>query len=68
MSSEFVLSCSIILWKKTYQIHLKNEGDLDISEAPPPGQKILFPYDSPLRIVQFWLHKSSSGPYRFQDI
>ena len=46
----------------------KNEDDLGISEAPPPGQKLLSPYDSPLRTVQFWLYKSSSGPHRFEDI
>jgi len=37
--------------KKHIKLTLKNEGDLDISEAPSPGQKLLLPYASPLRTV-----------------
>jgi len=33
---------------------LKNEDDLNISEVPSPGQKLLSQYDSPICIVQFW--------------
>src|SRR5436190_23661184 len=69
VSSKLVSSSSIILWKKTYRIHLKkNKYYLGISEAPPPGQKLLSPYDSLLCTVQFWLHKYSSVPNRFEFI
>ncbi|EZA57628.1 hypothetical protein X777_02180 [Ooceraea biroi] len=34
----------------------KNEGDLDIFEAPPPGQKLLSPYVSPTNHENVNLH------------
>jgi len=48
--------------KKHTKSILKNEDD--ISKVPLSRQKLLLPYNSPLSIVQFWLHKSFSGSYR----
>jgi len=39
-----------IMEEKPYQTQ-KNEDDLDTSEAPPPGSKLLSPYVSPFQTV-----------------
>lgn len=66
MNSELVLSACITYGKKYFRTYLKKIKMTLISSKHL--YKLLSPYDNFPCIVKFWLRKSFSASYRFEDI